>query len=274
MEKRDDIQIYELAFRKVQYGFWNNSLYTPIQCGSACNAVNVCELKDNTGDNISDKNYFYSETTGTYWIWKNAPHTKYVGQCQYRRRLEFDENYDFEQIFKKYKIITSRPLFLSMTLDNQMGFCHPQINIKAFEDIVYRRSPEYAETFNRVFNCGKILFFSSSYITTWDMFDDYCNFMFPIIDEYFTSFGFDNKDRLLGYVNSRMPRSINFKMKPLEYHMLIGGFLQERLFTTWILNKFQQDEIYYKDFKFMEEGAGLRAMARPVVRKVAEKFVR
>lgn len=273
MVKRNDVQIYELAFRKVLYGFWDNILYTPIQCGSACNKVNVCELKDNTGDNISDKNYFYSETTGTYWIWKNAPHTKYVGQCQYRRRLEFNEDYDFETIFKDHKIIVSRPIFLSMTLDNQLALCHPQIDIKSFENIVYRKFPEYAETFNNVFHRGKILFFSSSYITTWNLFNDYCSFMFHILDEYFTSFGFDNRDRLFGYVKNRMPKTIDFRIKPLEYHMLIGGFLQERLFTTWVLNNFDKDDIYYKDFKFMEEEAGLKVIANPARRK-AERIIR
>jgi hypothetical protein len=145
-----------------------------------------------------------------------------------------------------------------MTLDNQLALCHPQINVKAFENIVYRKFPEYAETFNNVFHRGKILFFSSSYITTLDLFNDYCSFMFPILDEYFTSFGFDNRDRLFGYVKNRMPKTIDFKIKPLEYHMLIGGFLQERLFTIWVLANFRQDEIYYKDFEFMEDSVEVK----------------
>jgi hypothetical protein len=97
--------------------------------------------------------------------------------------------------------------------------------------------------------------------------------MFPILDEYFTSFGFDNRDRLFGYVKNRMPKTIDFKIKPLEYHMLIGGFLQERLFTTWVLKNFDKDDIYYKDFKFMEEEAGLRMIANPARRK-AERIIR
>ena len=116
MQKRDDIQIYELAYNKVNYGLWNNSLYTPLQCGSAINKVDVCNLKDNTGDNISDKNFYYSETTGTYWIWKNAPKTKYIGQCQYRRRLKFDENFNFDTIFNEHKIICNKPMILGLSL--------------------------------------------------------------------------------------------------------------------------------------------------------------
>ena len=34
MQKREDIQIYELAYNKVKYGLWDNTLYTPLQCGA------------------------------------------------------------------------------------------------------------------------------------------------------------------------------------------------------------------------------------------------
>ena len=107
MQKREDIQIYELAYNKVKYGLWDNALYTPLQCCADRSNTDVCELKDNTGENISSKNFYYCETTGTYWIWKNAPETKYVGQCQYRRRLEFKEDFDFDTIFDKHKIINA-----------------------------------------------------------------------------------------------------------------------------------------------------------------------
>ena len=269
MEKRSDAQIYELAYKKVPYGFWDNGLYTPLQCGSAPNKEDVCQLKDNTGDNISDKNYFYSETTGTYWIWKNAPHTDYVGQCQYRRRLYFNEDFDFNNILDKYKIIINRPILLNLKLKTQMMLCHPQIDVKSFESIVYEKSPEYASTFNEIFNNGHILLFSSSYVMTWDLFDNYCHFMFPIIDEYFNRFGYINKDKLKRYVSNRMTSVM--KVKPVEYHMLIGGFLQERLFTTWVLKNFQQEQIYYQDFVFMEEAAGLKAINRKSAIRMAER---
>ena len=128
MQKRNDIQIYELAYNNVNYGLWTNSLYTPLQCGAASNKVDVCELKDNTGDNISDKNFYYSETTGTYWIWKNAPKTKYIGQCQYRRRLQFDEGFNFDTIFNDHKIICNKPIILGSSLKKQLEMCHPYIN--------------------------------------------------------------------------------------------------------------------------------------------------
>ena len=263
MEKRTDAQIYELAYNKVDYGFWDNSLYTPLQCGADRTSVDVCKLKDNTGDNISSKNFFYSEVTGTYWIWKNAPKTTYVGQCQYRRRLEFVEDFMFNGMFKRYGIIVSKPLFIGRTVRKQMEVCHPQIDTKELEDIVYTIAPEYAQSFNNSFNYGYSLFFSSSYVMRREDFDEYCNFLFPVLAEYSKRFGFDDEEKLRNYVKNKLRNpSKDLQSKPLEYHMLIGGFIQERLFTAWVLQRFKQNEIYYKDFKFMEQAASLKKMAK------------
>ena len=63
-------------------------------------------LKDNTGDNISHKNKFYSELTFYYWLWKNKFYeisdNEWVGFCQYRRHWKknrnlIDENYVIQQ---------------------------------------------------------------------------------------------------------------------------------------------------------------------------------
>ena len=51
---------------------------------------------DNSGDNISTKNRYYSECSTLYWAWKNydkinAP--DYIGLMHYRRHFVFNENY-------------------------------------------------------------------------------------------------------------------------------------------------------------------------------------
>jgi len=252
MEKRKDIQIFELAYKKVPYGFWDNALYTPIQCGAATAKNKICELQDNTGDNISDKNYFYSETTGTYWIWKNTD-TDFVGQCQYRRRLKFDEDTDFSKMLDKYRIITNTPMEIKGSIKRQMLACHPQIDYDAFVNIICKSFPEYKESVNYIFNNLKILFFSSSYVMRREDFERYCSFAFTVLERYFYDMGFENKDVLEKYVRER----INGKRKeilsrPVNYHMLIGGFLQERLYSAWLLSNFDINKIKFVDFKFLE----------------------
>ena len=108
-EKNKDVQIYSLCYSKKKFSFLNDACVTPLQVGAA-NGTDVCTLKDNTGENISNKNYFYIENTGTYWIWKNVTDAKYKGQMQYRRPLSgVTDSMDFEDVFSKYDVITCEP---------------------------------------------------------------------------------------------------------------------------------------------------------------------
>jgi hypothetical protein len=78
--------------------------------------------------------------------------------------------------------------------------------------------------------------------------------MFSILDLYAKMMNLFNQDILKEYVSRKIinSKNIELKSKPIEYHMLIGGFLQERLFSIWLLSNFRQSEIYYKNFTFME----------------------
>ena len=53
-------------------------------------------VRDNTGDNISNKNSYYGEYTFYYWYWKNLLQYKkgneWVGFCSYRRYWSNKEN--------------------------------------------------------------------------------------------------------------------------------------------------------------------------------------
>ena len=47
---------------------------------------------ENSGNNIADKNFCYSETSFHYWIWKNLlpklNKDEWIGTCQYRRYFQ------------------------------------------------------------------------------------------------------------------------------------------------------------------------------------------
>ncbi len=51
---------------------------------------------DDTGDNISEKNRYYSECSALYWAWKNYDkigNPDYIGLMHYRRHFVFNEDY-------------------------------------------------------------------------------------------------------------------------------------------------------------------------------------
>lgn len=75
-----------------------NSVYTPIHVGAKNSSVDLGILRDDSGDNISSKNYTLCEMTAAYWAWKNCQ-SDYVGLCHYRRL--FAPKYSYLKYFKE-----------------------------------------------------------------------------------------------------------------------------------------------------------------------------
>lgn len=65
-----DANIYVVTHKKYKLSdYLKNQGYKLISVGNA-NKVNNAGEKDNTGDNISEKNANYCELTALYWAWK------------------------------------------------------------------------------------------------------------------------------------------------------------------------------------------------------------
>jgi len=86
------IKIFVSHFNK-QFPVFQSDIFQPLYNGEIDFELAEGALKDDSGDNISDKNAHYGELTGHYWLWKNllpSLDTEYVGVCQYRRFLDFN----------------------------------------------------------------------------------------------------------------------------------------------------------------------------------------
>ena len=59
-------------------------VYQPIMAGKSILREKAEFQGDDTGENISHKNKYYSELTGIYWVWKNT-RQNISGACHYRR---------------------------------------------------------------------------------------------------------------------------------------------------------------------------------------------
>lgn len=69
----------------------SNRVVVPIQGGKALSRVELGIQGDDSGENISKLNPYYSELTTQYWVWKNCPGLDYVGFMHYRRHFLFGD---------------------------------------------------------------------------------------------------------------------------------------------------------------------------------------
>lgn len=189
--------------------------YTPITAGAFYH--NLPYLKDNTKDNISEKNPYYSELTALYWIWKNDPSdiigfTHYHRYFQKWRKIQAKES---ERILKKSDIIIPTPLELSCSVYEQYASVHYPIDLQLAMEEIIRKYPDYKQTIYQVLNQKK-LYTCNMFITTREILEDYLNFLFPIL------FTLEEKIPYLNY-------SI--------YNQRVFGFLAERIFNIYLNHK-------------------------------------
>ena len=148
-----DLTIYTLTHK--HFTKPDDNMYVPLQVGTAINSP-LGYLRDDTGDNISALNGYYSELTGLYWIWKNVHDINYVGTCHYRRYL-IDENEhimnekQYEQIFKEYELVTTKRVVLNNSY--HYGFS------------------------------GNETYFGNMIVTSKELFDKYAEWLFTIFFE-------------------------------------------------------------------------------------------
>ena len=277
-KKSDDVKIYTLCYAKKNFQFLDDEVITPLQVGAA-NGTDVCELKDNVGDNISDKNYFYIENTGTYWIWKNVQ-AKYKGQMQYRRPLQgVDGKMNFDDIFKNYDVITCEPFYhpahkeptaeeplviVADTVEQGYAFSNCIDDLYVLEMVIKMFHPDYAEDYDKYIKNGPNLYYSSGYIMKGEDYDRYCEFLFDCLDKWLQFANIHNQNELIAHVKYNMevgkyPRyggdkSIINNEAAVKWQSEIGGFLGERIWTLWLQHNFAQEKIYKLPYIKMEEG--------------------
>lgn len=226
-------------------------------------------IGDDTGDNISDKNKYYSELTGLYWVWKNTK-SDIVGSCHYRRYftnakepvfyrlkrllyylagiwkkrygLTYTQNIDFwkpkilaestiNDLLEEYEAILPKARKLKYSVKEHYTRYHNIEDLDLIEKILKRDHPEYLESYKTVLK-GNKMFANNMFILKWETFERLMEWLFSIL------FKFEKEINLNNY---------------MDYQERIFGFLSERLITLWIFhNKIKYKElplIYFKKLK-------------------------
>ena len=165
-------------------------------------------IGDDTGDNISDKNYCYNELTATYWAYKNYEalgDPDYVGLMHYRRHFIFNTAadmgvVDFDGMGDSYleeisyspervrELVNGQDIvYYKGRVDNiYKHYCenHKKQDLDLAIDVIGRLFPEYHETAKKYVK-GDSGCFCNMAIFSKKVFFEYCDFLFPVLEEVF-----------------------------------------------------------------------------------------
>lgn len=246
------IRIYAMTHKKFQIP--SDLLYQPLQVGKACHE-DLGYPGDDTGENISRLNCYYSELTGLYWIWKNCKDVDYVGTCHYRRYLLNDKEQIFtqgelENLLASYDLITTKRVKLNNSY--HFGFAANH-NIHALDmtgEVIREIYPEYYDTFIELVN-GTETYFGNMLITAKPLFDAYAKWLFSIF----------------AVVSER----IELETGEDAYHKRVFGFISEFLLLVWV--KVNSLKVYECKVGMLGEKAETREMKEQLAIYFAKKDI-
>ena len=193
-------------------------------------------FQDDEGENISDLNPMYCELTTQYWAWKNVD-ADYYGFCHYRRYFNFSttdykenpygevmDDYIDQAAVRKYGLdVTTRFGDLREIIDRRgtpaaVWKAAPALHdedLRRCYAILCRRHPDYRQDAD-AFLTGNRSCFCNMFIMRRELFREYCDWLFPLLEEFVrqTDFSHYSREAL------RTP-----------------GHLSERLLNIWIMHR-------------------------------------
>lgn len=210
-----NIRIYVMTHKKFEVP--KDAMYRPLHVGHAV-SEDLGYPGDDTGENISALNCYYSELTGLYWVWRNCHDVDYVGTCHYRRYL-INEN---EQVFTKteyetlltgYDLITTKRVKLNNSYHFGFSANHNRKVLDMTGEVIKELYPDYHDTFVRLVN-GTETYFGNMFVTSKQLYDAYCEWLFSIF--------------------AVVAERIELETGEDAYHKRVFGFVSEFLLLVWV----------------------------------------
>lgn len=214
---------------------------------------------DDSGVNISDQNRRYCENTVLFWLWQNQEQLEnpdYLGLMHYRRQLMFNEDYfrvlderkmklgcfhfddmygDYaenagltryyvEKLAARYPMIVFKPLRLKNGKSVYEEYQdYPFLDIKDLDTalaVLRKKYPEDAVTAEEYIH-SDVMYGYNIFVMRKDYFDDYCRWLFDILQE--------------------VDRRMDYSAKSLA-GMRTVSYLAERLYGIYITKILKRDK--------------------------------
>lgn len=210
-------KIFVMTHRK--FDVPQDPMYVPVQVGKAVNE-DLGYLGDDTGDNISEKNCYYSELTGLYWAAKNVSDTDNMGLCHYRRFF-LDEGGSLltevqcEEILQEYDVILPKAVRHQKTYYEVYKEAHNIHDLDVTGEVMKELYPGDYQEFRKII-AGDKVYCGNLFVTSKGYFKEYAEWLFSIFDLVEQRICVDEYD---------------------AYHKRVFGFLSEQLLYVWIKSR-------------------------------------
>lgn len=206
------------------YWFPEDATYLPLQAGASGKAdILPGIVRDDSGENISEKNRSFCELTGLFWAWKNLE-AETIGLCHYRRYLgnkrvclskeeRLLSHSEIESLLSNHDIILPRKRhYWIETRGSQYIHAHHEEDLACTEQVLKEKHPDCLPAWRHMLSTrsGHIC---NMFVMRRGLLDEYCTWLFDILFE----------------VESRLDISA-YSDKDLR----VFGYLGERLLDVWV----------------------------------------
>ena len=205
--------------------YWmpDDGAYLPVRVGAAL-ADGTEDLpprfaRDDTGENISEKNPRYCELTALYWGWKNLG-CDYLGLAHYRRHFRGSgprrvlDAAGMAALLEQAPVLVARPRdYCIETVESHYAHTFDAAHLDAMRATLAARRPDFLDAFEQVLG-GTRLHICNMAVMRRDVLDEYCTWLFDLLFSC---------EKLIDFTG----------MTPFEARVM--GRLAERLLDTWLL---------------------------------------
>ena len=247
----DIVKIYTIAHKEVPYNIPDDKhIYEAIQVGDNKKFLDKTD-NDNTPNWHVWNPVMAENTAGLYIAKYYAQDFKYVGQQQYRRHLGFrpESEEEVEEIFKKYDIVASYPLRMTNSVEEQYKRCHSRIDLDIIGDILPTEQKDMWERTRK----GNILFYSNGFLMRSEDYVEYYKWLEAVFTAYLRERGINTPEEALKVFGSDIKRHDRKNTRGFRYQSQVLGFISERLYTMWVMNKYETDRVAIFPYKKMED---------------------
>ena len=155
-----------------------DNIHLPLHVGAALSKNDIGFKRDDSGDNISKLNPWFSELTGLYWAWRNID-ADFIGLEHYRRRFKLPKNWNPK---KETCYLPAKRHYVIESLYSHYSHTHNELHLVETEIIIKELCPKYFTAFKDATGRTSGYMFNML-IMPKQMLNDYASWLFPILFE-------------------------------------------------------------------------------------------